>query len=82
MLILQPGACCAQACIGSGAAYAARFVCSLDGSPALAFLWEHRVRSRALFPGAAMFEAAYAAASALLGAKLLHSVLRSDGHDY
>ena len=64
-----------QACIGTGLACAARFVCGLLGPPTLAYLWEHRVRSRVLFPGAAMFEAAYAAEAALLGAMLLHDGL-------
>ena len=45
-----------------------RFVCSLGSAPALSYLWQHRVRNRALFPGAAMFEAAYATGAALLGA--------------
>lgn len=31
-----------------------------------AYLWDHRVRGRALFPGAAMYEAAYAAGMLLL----------------
>ena len=57
-----------QACASSGGGLAARFLYSLVGPPKLAYLWEHRVRGRALFPGAAMFEAAYAAGAALLGA--------------
>ena len=64
----QAVSCDLQACTGSGGGYAARFLCSLLESPALAYLWEHRVRGRALLPGAAMFEAAYAAGAALLGA--------------
>ena len=57
-----------QVCLTVGTTAAARFVSGLAATPALVYLWEHRVRSRALFPGAAMFEAAYAAGAALLGA--------------
>ena len=38
---------------------------ALEG-PALAYLWDHTVQSRPLLPGAAMFEAAHAAAARLL----------------
>ena len=40
-------------------------------SQALAFLWDHRVQSRVLLPGTAMFELAAAAAAALAGDGLL-----------
>ena len=36
-------------------------------SPALAYLWDHRVSGKPLFPGAAFFELAAAAAKTLLG---------------
>ena len=35
--------------------------------PGLAYLWQHRVAGRALFPGAAMLELALAAISSLSG---------------
>lgn len=42
----------------------ATFACNLL-QPALAFLWEHQVRDRSLFPGAAYFELALAAVRTL-----------------
>ena len=39
---------------------------TLLSAPALAYLWDHRVAGRALFPGAAMLEAAMAAGHVLL----------------
>lgn len=45
---------------------AARFQLSL-AAPRLAWLWEHRVAGRAILPGAAMFEAAFAAARVTTG---------------
>ena len=43
---------------------AATFSCRV-ATPHLAYLWQHGVNGRALLPGAAMFEAAFAAASVL-----------------
>ncbi len=43
-----------------------RFQCSL-GVASLAWLWEHRVSGRAILPGAAMFEAAFAAIKCMTG---------------
>ena len=56
----------AHALLGAAAAWAgsAAFQARL-GSAALAYLMDHRVSGRALLPGAAMFEAAAAAACAL-----------------
>ena len=42
-----------------------RFAALLDGSAALAFLWDHRVGGRALMPATGFFELAAAAAAAL-----------------
>jgi hypothetical protein len=50
------------------------FALRLGSGPGLSFLWQHRVSGRALLPGAAMFEAAHAAGSSLLG-------LSSEHHD-
>jgi hypothetical protein len=44
-----------------------KFGLLLGKNPSLAYLWQHRVGGRALFPGAAMFEAAYAAAQISIG---------------
>lgn len=43
---------------------AAAFSCSLT-TPALAYLWQHSIRSRPILPGAAIFEVAFAAAAML-----------------
>lgn len=43
-----------------------RFETELTFSPALAYLWQHRVSGRAIMPGAAMLEAGFAAAASLL----------------
>lgn len=40
----------------------AKFEMQLNNSPGMSYLWQHQVAKRALFPGAAMFETAYAAA--------------------
>ena len=45
---------------------AGRFECGLAANPGMAFLWQHQVSGRAILPGAAMFEAAFAAAAVLL----------------
>lgn len=45
-----------------------RFACLLSNQPGTTYLWEHRVAGRALLPGAAMFELAYAAGASHLGA--------------
>ena len=43
----------------------AQFQAALSGA-ALSYLWDHRVQGRPLFPGAAMFEAAFSAGALLL----------------
>lgn len=45
---------------------AAQFQAHIQGA-ALSYLWDHIVQHRPLFPGAAMFEAAYAAGAQMLG---------------
>lgn len=50
----------------------ARFTCLISHQPSTSYLWEHRVARRALFPGAAMFELAYAAGASLLSAHFAH----------
>lgn len=47
-----------------GAAGSSRFECSLSHAQH-SYLWQHAVSGRSILPGAAMFEAAYAAAAAL-----------------
>ena len=51
----------------------AGFALRLGSGPGLSFLWQHRVSGRALLPGAAMFEAAHAAGTSLLGLPLTHT---------
>ena len=50
----------------------ARFTCLISHRPSTSYLWEHRVARRALFPGAAMFELAYAAGASLMSARFAH----------
>ncbi len=45
---------------------AAEWEAEISSSPAAAYLWDHRVGGRALFPGAAMFETAMGACSLTL----------------
>ena len=56
-----------------GKAHKAQFACCLAGSSAasgasLAYLWDHQVSGRPVFPGAAYFEMAAAAAGVLAAA--------------
>lgn len=54
---------------GSGGknVHTAKFEMRLNSSPGISYLWQHQVARRALFPGAAMFETAYAAAITIAG---------------
>ena len=56
----------ALARVRAAAGAVARFQCSM-AAPALAWLWEHRVSRRAILPGAAMLESAFAALRVLTG---------------
>jgi hypothetical protein len=47
--------------------HTARFEMQLNSTPGMSYLWQHQVARRALFPGAAMFETAYAAAITCAG---------------
>lgn len=50
---------------GAGSTGSIRFAALIEGSAALAFLWDHRVGGRALMPATGFFELASAAAAAL-----------------
>ena len=51
---------------GGGSKGVVHLQAALTASSSLAYLWDHQVAGRALFPAAAMFEAAYAASAMLL----------------
>ena len=70
--VLPPAHCLIKHCMPGEQPNKAMFACKLL-QPALAFLWEHQVMGRSLFPGAAYFEMALAATRTLHGTADLHS---------
>lgn len=70
--VLPPANCLIRHCISGKQPSRATFACNLL-QPALAFLWEHQVMGKRLFPGAAYFEMALAATRTLHGSSSLHT---------
>ena len=70
--VLPPAHCLIKHCMPGEQCNKAMFACKLL-QPALAFLWEHQVMDRSLFPGAGYFEMALAAMRTLHGSANLHS---------
>ena len=70
--VLPPAHCLIKHCMPGEQPNKAMFACKLV-QPALAFLWEHQVMDRSLFPGAGYFEMALAATRTLHGTANLHS---------
>ena len=70
--VLPPAHCLIKHCMFGEQPNKAMFACKLM-QPALAFLWEHQVMDRSLFPGAGYFEMALAATRTLHGTANLHS---------
>ena len=70
--VLPPAHCLIKHCMPAEQPNKAMFACKLL-QPALAFLWEHQVMDRSLFPGAGYFEMALAAMRTLHGTANLHS---------